>query len=41
VLRRVDLRCWSFDADGDADRATRLTVQDGDFAFLEVRGVDL
>jgi branched-chain amino acid transport system substrate-binding protein len=34
---------WSFDANGDADlrRATRLAVRDGDFAFLEVREVDL
>jgi hypothetical protein len=31
----------SFDANGDADRATRLTVQDGDFAFLEMRELDL
>ena len=34
---------WSFDANGDADlrRATRLAVRDGDFAFLDVREVDL
>ena len=33
---------WSFDSNGDIDfrRATRLTVTDGDFAYLEVREVE-
>lgn len=33
---------WSFDPNGDIDlrRATRLTVRDGDFSYLEVREVE-
>jgi branched-chain amino acid transport system substrate-binding protein len=33
---------WSFDRNGDIDlrRATRLTVRDGDFSYLEVREVE-
>jgi branched-chain amino acid transport system substrate-binding protein len=33
---------WSFDSNGDVDlpRATRLTVRDGDFRYLEVGEVD-
>ncbi|MGH3117396.1 MAG: branched-chain amino acid ABC transporter substrate-binding protein [Gaiellales bacterium] len=33
---------WSFDSNGDVDlrRATRLTVRDGDFTYLEVREVE-
>jgi branched-chain amino acid transport system substrate-binding protein len=33
---------WSFDSNGDIDltRATRLTVRDGDFIYLEVREVE-
>jgi len=33
---------WSFDSNGDVDlrRATRLTVRDGDFTYLEVAEVE-
>ena len=33
---------WSFDSNGDVDlrRATRLTVLDGDFSYLEVGEVE-